>query len=68
MDEHQHSEAAQYRRRGSALWRFGGSLGPRGRAWRRRYASVRAIVAVIVLASLVVPGIAAVIAAAVSAW
>lgn len=39
----------------------------RSPGWRRRYANARALVALIVLASFVVPGIAAVIAAAVSA-
>jgi hypothetical protein len=39
----------------------------RNRDWRRRYTNARAVVALIVLAAFVLPGIAAVIAAAVSA-
>jgi hypothetical protein len=40
----------------------------RGRGWRRRYANARAMVALIVLAAFVVPGIAAVIGAVVAGW
>jgi hypothetical protein len=39
----------------------------RTRAWRRRYLSARTVISLVVLASLIVPGIVAVIAAAVSA-
>lgn len=40
---------------------------PPDHGWRRRYLSARALVALIALAALIVPGIAAVIAAMVSA-
>jgi integral membrane sensor domain MASE1 len=38
------------------------------RGWRRRYASTRAVVALVVLASFIAPGIAAVIGAVVVGW
>ena len=41
---------------------------PQRRGWRRRYGNARAVVALIVLASFVGPGIAAVIGAVVAAW
>jgi hypothetical protein len=44
------------------------TLAAEGSGWRRRYTSARAAVALILLACLVVPGVAAVIAAGVSAF
>lgn len=44
------------------------SRGGRASAWRRRYLSGRAVISLVALASLVVPGIVAVIVAAVLAF